>query len=76
MGITKDRNHKELIEADEVKERWQEYKETLYKKNINDPNNHEAVVTHLEPGILECEVKWTLGNITKSKLVEMIESQL
>ena len=76
MGITKDRNHKELIEADEVKERWQEYKETLYKKNINDPNNHEAVVTHLEPGILECEVKWTLGNITKSKLVEMIEFQL
>ena len=76
MGITKDRNHKELIEADEVKERWQEYKETLYKKNINDPNNHEDVVTHLEPGILECEVKWTLGNITKSKLVEMIEFQL
>jgi len=76
MGITKDRNHKELIETDEVKERWQEYKETLYKKNINDPNNHEAVVTHLEPGILECEVKWTLGNITKSKLVEMIEFQL
>ena len=46
------------------------------QKNINNPNNHKAVVTHLEPGILECEVKWTLGNITKSKLVEMIEFQL
>ena len=76
MGITKDWNGKDLTEADEVKKRWQKYKETLYKKDINDPNNQEAVITHLEPGILECEVKRTLGNITKSKLVEIIEFQL
>ena len=76
MGITKDWNGKDLTEADEVKKRWQKYKETLYKKDINDPNNQEAVITHLEPGILECEVKLTLGNITKSKLVEIIEFQL
>ena len=57
----------DLIEQYEIKERWQEYKEELYKKEINDPDNHNGVITHLEPDILECEVKWTLGRITTNK---------
>ena len=67
MGTIKDRNGKDLTEAEDVKKRWQEYTEELYKKYLNDPDNHDGVVTHLELDILECEVKWTLGSITTSK---------
>ena len=65
MGTIKDRNHKDLIEAEEIKKRWQEYTEVLYKQGLIDPDNHDGVVTHLEPDILECEVKWALGSITQ-----------
>ena len=65
MGTMKDRNDKDLTEAEDVKKRWQEYTEELYKRDLLDPDNHDGVVTHLEPDILECEVKWALGsNIT------------
>ena len=57
----------DLTEAEEIKKRWQEYTEELYKKGINDPDNHDGVVTHLEPDILECEIKWGLGGITINK---------
>ena len=67
MGTRKVRNSKELTEAEEIKKRWQEYTEELYKKGLNDPDNHDGVITHLEPGILECEVKWALGSITTNK---------
>jgi len=67
MDIIKDRNGKKRTEAEEIKKRWQEYTEELYKKNINDPDNHDGVVIHLEPDILECEVKWALGSITTNK---------
>ena len=67
MGTIKNRNGKDLTEAKEIKKRWQEYTEELYKKSLNDPENHNSVVTHLEPEMLECEVKWALGNITKNK---------
>ena len=63
----KDRNGRDLTEADEIKKRWQEYTEELYKKDLHDPDNHDGVITHLEPDILECEVKWALGNITTNK---------
>ena len=66
MGTIKDRNGKDLTEADEIK-RWQEYTEELYKKDLNNPNNHDSVITHLEPETLECEVKWALGSITTNK---------
>ena len=66
MGTIKDRNSKDLTRALEVKKRWQEYTE-LYKKGLNDLDNHDDVVTHLGPDILECEVKWTLGSITMNK---------
>ena len=56
-----------LIEAEEIKKRWQEYAEELYKKDLPDPDNHDGVITHLEPDILECEVKWALGSITPNK---------
>ena len=56
-----------LTEAEDIKERWQEYTEELYKKDLNDPDNHNGVITHLEPDILECEVKWALGSITTNK---------
>ena len=56
-----------IIEAEGIKKRWQEYTEELYKKGLNDPDNHDGVVTHLEPDILECEVKWALGSITTNK---------
>ena len=67
MGTIKDRNDKQLTEAEDIKKRWQEYKEELYKKGLNDPDNQGGVVTHLEPDILECEVKWALGSITTNK---------
>ena len=67
MGSIKDRNGMDLTEAEDIKKRWQEYKE-LYKKDLNDPVNHDGVITHLEPDILECEVKWALGSITNKAL--------
>ena len=67
MGTIKDRNGMNLTEAEDIKKRWQEYTEDLYKKNIHDPDNHDGVITHLEPHILECEVKWALGSITTNK---------
>ena len=66
MGSIKDRNGMDLTEAEDIKKRWQEYTE-LYKKDFHDPDNHEGVITHLEPDILECKVKWTLGTITMNK---------
>ena len=76
MGITKDRKGKDLRESEDIKKRWQEYTEELYKKDLHDPNNHNVVITHLEPNILECEVKWALGSITQTKLVKVMELQL
>ena len=67
MGSIKDRNGMDLTEAEVIKKRWQEYTEELYKKEIHDPDNHNGVITHLEPDILECEVKWALGCITMNK---------
>ena len=75
MGTTKDRNSTDLIDAEDIKKRWQEYTEELYKKDLHDPDNHDGVITHLEPDILECEVKQALGSIT-TKLVEVMEFQL
>ena len=76
MGSVKGRNGMDLTEA-ENKKRWQEYTEELYKKDLNDPENHDAVITHtqLEPDILECEVKWALGSITMNKASEVMEFQ-
>ena len=67
MGTIKDRNGMDLTEVEDIKKTWQEYTEELYKKDLHDPDNHDAVITHLEPDILECEVKWALGSITMSK---------
>ena len=67
MGTIKDRNVVDLTEAEDTKKRWQEYTEELYKKYLHDPDNHNGVITHLEPDILECKVKWTLGSITTNK---------
>ena len=63
----KDRNCMDLTEAEDIKKRWQEYTEELYKKDLHDPDNHKGVITHLEPDILECKVKWALGSITTNK---------
>ena len=65
-----------LKEAEDIKKRWHEYTEKLYKNDLNDPDNHNGVITHLEPDILECEVKWALGSITVNKVVEVMEFQL
>ena len=62
MGTIKDRNRMDLTEAKDIKKRWQEYTEELYKKDLNDPDNHDGMITHLEPDILECKVKWALGS--------------
>ena len=67
MGKIKARNSKDLTEAEEIKKRWQENTEELYKKELHDPDNHNGVITHLEPDIRECEVKWALGSITVNK---------
>ena len=64
MGTIKDRNGMDLTEAKDIKKRWQEYTEELYKKDIHDPDNHNGVITHLEPDLLECEVKWALESVT------------
>ena len=68
MVSIKDRNGMDLTEAEDIKKRWQEYMEELYKKDLHDPDNHDGVITHLEPDILECEVKWALGSIPTNKL--------
>ena len=67
MGKIKDRNDMDLTEAENIKKRWQEYTEELYKKYLHDPNNHDDVIPHLEPDILECEVKLAIGSITMNK---------
>ena len=67
MGSIKDRNGMDLTEAEDIKKRWQKYTEELYKKDLNDLENHYGVITHLEPDILECEVKWALRNTTTNK---------
>ena len=67
MNYIRDRNGRELTEAEDIKKRWQEYTEELYKKDLHDSCNHDGVITHLEPDILECEVKWALGSITTNK---------
>ena len=67
MDSIKDRNGMDLTEAEDIKKKWQEYTEELYKKDLHNPDNHDAVITHLEPDILECEVKWALGSIAKNK---------
>ena len=67
MGKIKDRNGVGLTKAEDIKKRWQEYTEELYKNDLHDPDNHDGVITHLEPEILECKVKWALGSITMNK---------
>jgi len=67
MGTIKDRNVMDLTEAEDIKKRWQEYTEKLYKKDLHDPDNHDDVLTHLEPDVLQCKVKWALGSIAMSK---------
>ena len=76
MGSIKDRNGRDLTEAEGIKKRWQEYSEEVYKKDLHDPDNHDGVIIHLEPDILECEVKWALGRSLPTKLVEAMEFQL
>ena len=70
MGTIKDRNSMDLTEAEDIKKRWQEYIEELYKKDLHDPDNHDGVISDLEPDILECEVKWALESITTNKASE------
>ena len=77
MGSIKDRNGMDLIEAEDIKKRWQEYTEELYKKELHGPDNHDGVITPLEPDILECVVKWALPEASlQTKLVEVMEFQL
>ena len=73
MGTIKDRNSMNLKEAEDIKKKWQEYTEELYKKDLHDPDNHNDVITHLEPDILECEVKWAIGSTTKNKASRCME---
>ena len=67
MGTIKDRNGTDLTEVEDIKKRWQEYTEELYKKDLHHPDNHDGVIIHLEPDTLKCEVKWALGSITMNK---------
>ena len=76
MGSIKDRNDMDLTGAEDIKKRWQEYTEELYKKDLPDPDNHNGVITHLKPDILECEVKWALEASLQKRLVESMEFQL
>ena len=76
MGSVKDRNGMDLTEAEDIKKRWQECTEELYKKDLHDPDNQGGVITHLEPDILECEVKWALKTSLRTKLVEVMAFQL
>ena len=75
MGKIKDRNSKDLVEAEEIKKRWKKYTEELYQKDLNDLDNHDGVVSHSELDILECEVKWVLGSTAANKLVEVMKFQ-
>ena len=72
----KDRNGRDLTEAEDIKKRWQEYTGELYKKDLHNPDNHDGVITHLEPDILGCEVKWALEASLQTKLVEVMEFQM
>ena len=76
MGTIKDRNGKDLTEAEDLKKRCQDYTEEMYKKELHDPDNHDGVITHLEPDILQCEVKWALEASLRIKLVKVMEFQL
>ena len=76
MGLTKDRNGRDLTEVEDIKKKWQEYTEELYKKDLHDPTNHNGMIIHPEPDILECKVKWVLGRIARTKLAEVMEFQL
>ena len=76
MGTIKDRNGMDLTEAEDIKKRWEESTEELYRKDLHDPDNHNGVITHLEPDILECKVKWALEASLRTKLVEVMEFQL
>ena len=76
IGMIKDRNGKDLTETKEIKQRWQEYTEELYRKGLNDPDNHDGVISHLEPDILECEVSGPQKASLRTKLVEVMEFQL
>ena len=76
IGSIKDRNYMALTEAENIKKRWREYTEELYKKELHNQDNHDGVITHLEPDILEYEVKWALESIIRTKLVEVMEFQL
>ena len=67
MDSIKDRNGMDLAEAEDINKRWQQYTEKLCKKDLHDPDNHDGVITHIEPDILECEVRWALGSITRNK---------
>ena len=69
MGSKKDRNGMDLTEAEDIKKRWQEYTEELYRKDLQDPDNQDGVITHLEPDIMECEVKWALGSICTKMII-------
>ena len=75
MCTVKDRSGKDLIEAEEIKKRWKEYTEELYKRDLNDPDYHDGVITHLEPDILEYEVKWALGSTAANKASGVMEFQ-
>ena len=75
MGTIKDKIDMDLTEAEDIKKRWQEYTEERYKKDLNEPDNHDGMTTPLEPDVLKCKVKWALGSITTNK-VEMMEFQL
>ena len=76
MGSIKDRDGMDLTEAEDIKKRWQDYTEELYKKDLHSPDSHDSVITHLEPDILECEVKWALGSITTNKASDVIPVEL
>ena len=77
MGSIKDRNGMDLTDAEDIKKKWQEYTEELYKKDLHNPDNHDGVITHLEPDILECEAKWALEKASlQTTLVEVMEFQL
>ena len=76
ISSIRDRNGMDLNEAEVIKKRWQEYTEELYKKDLHDPDNHDGVITHVEPDILECKVKWALGSITRNKASGIMEFQL
>ena len=76
MGTIEDRNYMDLKEAEDIKKRWQEYTEELYKKYLHEPDTQDGIITHLEPDILECKVQWVLGSITTNKLVKVMEFQL